>query len=147
MYWKRSPDESEAVGESGNEKHQEQQRHSPEVRLQPEDLSVTTKVKDKIDISVLSPRKTPELKLSVRKLLGCSPSPTPPPPPPNPPAYQNRSPSPDVKSHVVLESKSSNAEAQVSPRLSLKTPQTTVDDSAKGKYSNYIQTRKKNTAS
>ncbi|CAD6232126.1 GSCOCG00001758001-RA-CDS, partial [Cotesia congregata] len=54
---------------------------SPESRLQPEDLSVATKVtkestKQNTEVS-LPPLKTPELKLSVRKLLGCSPSPPP----------------------------------------------------------------------
>ncbi|KAK0182553.1 hypothetical protein PV327_000681 [Microctonus hyperodae] len=50
-------------------------------RLQPEDLSITAKIinKDtKPDDEITStPSKTPELKLSVRKLLGCSPSPPP----------------------------------------------------------------------
>lgn len=54
---------------------------SPEGRLQPEDLSVTTKSKEAKDMvntaDSLPPLKTPELKLSVRKLLGCSPSPPP----------------------------------------------------------------------
>ncbi|XP_043503063.1 paired mesoderm homeobox protein 2-like [Polistes fuscatus] len=66
---------------------------SPEARLQPEDLSVaTTKIKDvvkevKASTENASPLKTPELKLSVRKLLGCSPSP--------PPITRDRSASPE----------------------------------------------------
>ncbi|XP_017890064.1 short stature homeobox protein 2-like [Ceratina calcarata] len=64
---------------------------SPEARLQPEDLSVTTKSKEVKDVANtadgLPPLKTPELKLSVRKLLGCSPSP--------PPISRERSASPD----------------------------------------------------
>lgn len=67
---------------------------SPDVRLQPEDLSVGTKLRDKPESARINgPAKTPapELKLSVRKLLGCSPSP-PPPPRPSP------SPSPSLSS-------------------------------------------------
>ncbi|XP_046823059.1 short stature homeobox protein 2-like [Vespa crabro] len=65
---------------------------SPETRLQPEDLSVATKIKDvvkevKASTDNVSPLKTPELKLSVRKLLGCSPSP--------PPITRDRSASPE----------------------------------------------------
>ena len=64
---------------------------SPEGRLQPEDLSVTTKSKEVKDVvntvDSLPPLKTPELKLSVRKLLGCSPSP--------PPITRDRSVSPE----------------------------------------------------
>ncbi|XP_054011202.1 short stature homeobox protein 2-like [Hylaeus anthracinus] len=64
---------------------------SPEGRLQPEDLSVATKTKEVKDagsnVESLPPFKTPELKLSVRKLLGCSPSP--------PPISRDRSPSPE----------------------------------------------------
>nr|XP_031825315.1 short stature homeobox protein 2-like [Nomia melanderi] len=74
---------------------------SPEARLQPEDLSVTTKTKEIKDVvntsENLPPIKTPELKLSVRKLLGCSPSP--------PPISRDRTPSPEncveVKGQVV----------------------------------------------
>ncbi|XP_076282984.1 uncharacterized protein LOC143210219 isoform X2 [Lasioglossum baleicum] len=79
---------------------------SPEARLQPEDLSVTTKTKEIVkDVSNaaenLAPLKTPELKLSVRKLLGCSPSP--------PPISRDRTPSPEncveLKSQAVRDVK------------------------------------------
>ncbi|XP_076637816.1 short stature homeobox protein 2 [Colletes latitarsis] len=75
---------------------------SPEGRLQPEDLSVATKTKEVKDAAsvaeTLPPLKTPELKLSVRKLLGCSPSP--------PPISRDRSPSPE--SCVELKSQASS---------------------------------------
>ncbi|XP_048510624.1 retinal homeobox protein Rx-B-like [Athalia rosae] len=58
---------------------------SPDGRLQPEDLSVGTKLREKPESARTSgPPKTPELKLSVRKLLGCSPSPPPLRPSPSP---------------------------------------------------------------
>lgn len=49
---------------------------SPETRLQPEDLSLssTQKLKEETEKRLTKP---PELKLSVRKLLGCTPSPPP----------------------------------------------------------------------
>ncbi|XP_020288417.1 short stature homeobox protein 2-like, partial [Pseudomyrmex gracilis] len=72
---------------------------SPEGRLQPEDLSVTAKIKDIRDtVESLPPLKTPELKLSVRKLLGCTPSP--------PPISRDRSISPE--NYVELKSQSSS---------------------------------------
>ncbi|KAL0133434.1 hypothetical protein PUN28_000875 [Cardiocondyla obscurior] len=72
---------------------------SPEGRLQPEDLSVTAKIKDIQDTAdSLPPLKTPELKLSVRKLLGCTPSP--------PPISRDRSPSPE--NCIELKSQSLN---------------------------------------
>ncbi|CAK9808515.1 Short stature homeobox protein [Anthophora plagiata] len=75
---------------------------SPEGRLQPEDLSVTNKSKEVKDVvntvDSLPPLKTPELKLSVRKLLGCSPSP--------PPISRERSPSPE--NCVELKNQGSN---------------------------------------
>ncbi|XP_011647304.1 short stature homeobox protein 2-like, partial [Pogonomyrmex barbatus] len=78
---------------------------SPEGRLQPEDLSVTAKIKDIRDTAEsLPPLKTPELKLSVRKLLGCTPSP--------PPISRDRSSSPE--NCVELKSQSSNDKAIVS---------------------------------
>ncbi|KAK0088458.1 hypothetical protein PV325_011987 [Microctonus aethiopoides] len=59
--------------------HQSSLSSPTDSRLQPEDLSITSKIinKDtKPDDEITStPSKTPELKLSVRKLLGCSPSP------------------------------------------------------------------------
>lgn len=92
---------------------------SPEGRLQPEDLSVTTKSKEAKEATTdaLPPLKTPELKLSVRKLLGCSPSP--------PPISRDRSASPEncveSKSHASInDAKSSDlkiAQAQVSKSL------------------------------
>ncbi|XP_011880583.1 PREDICTED: short stature homeobox protein 2-like [Vollenhovia emeryi] len=79
---------------------------SPEGRLQPEDLSVTAKIKDIRDTAEsLPPLKTPELKLSVRKLLGCTPSP--------PPISRDRSPSPE--NCVELKNQSSNDKTLVSP--------------------------------
>lgn len=60
---------------------------SPESRLQPEDLSISSQrqQKDSEPPEKRSPQPTvtrqPELKLSVRKLLGCT-TPSPPPPPP-----------------------------------------------------------------
>ncbi|XP_050589817.1 short stature homeobox protein 2-like [Bombus affinis] len=85
---------------------------SPEGRLQPEDLSVTTKSKEAKDVvntvDSLPPLKTPELKLSVRKLLGCSPSP--------PPISRDRSASPEncveLKSQASNEAKSSDLKLQ-----------------------------------
>ncbi|XP_011498758.1 PREDICTED: short stature homeobox protein 2-like [Ceratosolen solmsi marchali] len=77
-------------------RHQQHQLHqatikeppSPEVRLQPEDLSVQ---RLKVEAERRTPQPTlpkrPELKLSVRKLLGCTPSP--------PPISRDRSTSPD----------------------------------------------------
>ncbi|XP_044591120.1 paired mesoderm homeobox protein 2-like [Cotesia glomerata] len=72
-----------APDQSSDDSPVEERHHSssPESRLQPEDLSVATKVtkestKQNTEVS-LPPLKTPELKLSVRKLLGCSPSPPP----------------------------------------------------------------------
>ncbi|XP_008214820.1 pituitary homeobox 3 isoform X1 [Nasonia vitripennis] len=49
---------------------------SPETRLQPEDLSLSSsqKLKEETEKRLTKP---PELKLSVRKLLGCTPSPPP----------------------------------------------------------------------
>ncbi|XP_043792263.1 short stature homeobox protein 2-like [Apis laboriosa] len=85
---------------------------SPEGRLQPEDLSVTTKSKEAKDAinttDALPPLKTPELKLSVRKLLGCSPSP--------PPISRDRSASPEtcieLKNHASNDAKSSDLKIQ-----------------------------------
>lgn len=85
---------------------------SPEGRLQPEDLSVTTKSKEAKDAinttDALPPLKTPELKLSVRKLLGCSPSP--------PPISRDRSASPEscieLKNHTSNDAKSSDLKIQ-----------------------------------
>ncbi|XP_029036493.1 short stature homeobox protein 2-like [Osmia bicornis bicornis] len=82
---------------------------SPEARLQPEDLSVATKTKEIKDTTdSLPPLKTPELKLSVRKLLGCSPSP--------PPISRDRSASPENCGE--LKNQSSN-EVKSSPELKL----------------------------
>lgn len=85
---------------------------SPEGRLQPEDLSVTTKSKEAKDAinatDALPPLKTPELKLSVRKLLGCSPSP--------PPISRDRSASPEncieLKNHASSDAKASDLKIQ-----------------------------------
>ncbi|XP_072767697.1 uncharacterized protein [Anoplolepis gracilipes] len=90
---------------------------SPEGRLQPEDLSVAAKIKDIRDTAEsLPPLKTPELKLSVRKLLGCTPSP--------PPISRDRSPSPEncveLKSQSSSDSKTivpSNDQAKVSSQV------------------------------
>ncbi|XP_025262076.1 short stature homeobox protein 2 [Camponotus floridanus] len=90
---------------------------SPEGRLQPEDLSVTAKIKDIRDTAEsLPPLKTPELKLSVRKLLGCTPSP--------PPISRDRSPSPEncveLKSQSSSDGKttaSSNDQAKISSQV------------------------------
>ncbi|XP_067216560.1 short stature homeobox protein 2-like [Linepithema humile] len=91
---------------------------SPEGRLQPEDLSVTAKIKDIRDTAEsLPPLKTPELKLSVRKLLGCTPSP--------PPISRDRSASPEncveLKSQSSSDGKttiSSSDQAKVSSQVS-----------------------------
>lgn len=103
---------------------------SPEGRLQPEDLSVTTKTKETKDVAntseSLSPLKTPELKLSVRKLLGCSPSP--------PPISRDRSPSPDnsveLKNHPSSDVKTTDLKLPSQVSRSLMQGQ---DEGAKGK--------------
>lgn len=103
---------------------------SPEGRLQPEDLSVTAKIKDIRDTSEsLPPLKTPELKLSVRKLLGCTPSP--------PPISRDRSPSPEncveLKSQSSSDGKttvSSNDQAKISSQVTRSSGQ---EDPTKGK--------------
>lgn len=104
---------------------------SPEGRLQPEDLSVTAKIKDIRDTAEsLPPLKTPELKLSVRKLLGCTPSP--------PPISRDQSPSPEncveLKSQSSNDSKtlvSSNDHAKVSSQVTRSSGQS-QEDSVKG---------------
>lgn len=103
---------------------------SPEGRLQPEDLSVTAKIKDIRDTAEsLPPLKTPELKLSVRKLLGCTPSP--------PPISRDRSPSPEncVESKNQSSSDktlvSSNDQAKVSSQVTRSSGQS-QEDSVKG---------------
>ncbi|XP_011306036.1 short stature homeobox protein 2-like [Fopius arisanus] len=89
---------SEGLGEIASVETSEP--NSPESRLQPEDLS--TKIpKDNGELSV--PLKPPELKLSVRKLLGCSPS---------PPAVQDRSPSPVINSEIKTSVNELTAEGQ-----------------------------------
>lgn len=105
---------------------------SPEGRLQPEDLSVTAKIKDIRDTAEsLPPLKTPELKLSVRKLLGCTPSP--------PPISRDRSPSPEncveLKSQSSSDGKtfvSSNDQAKISSQITRSSGQG-QEDSIKGK--------------
>ncbi|XP_017790821.1 PREDICTED: short stature homeobox protein 2-like [Habropoda laboriosa] len=102
---------------------------SPEARLQPEDLSVTTKSKEVKDVAntadSLPPLKTPELKLSVRKLLGCSPSP--------PPISRERSPSPencvDLKNQSLNDGKTSDLKIQAQVSRSLMQAQ---EESTKG---------------
>ncbi|XP_039304131.1 LOW QUALITY PROTEIN: short stature homeobox protein 2 [Solenopsis invicta] len=102
---------------------------SPEGRLQPEDLSVTAKIKDIRDTAEnLPPLKTPELKLSVRKLLGCTPSP--------PPISRDRSLSPEncieLKSQSSSDGKtlvSSNDQAKLSSQITRSSGQ---EDSVKG---------------
>ncbi|XP_032674661.1 short stature homeobox protein-like [Odontomachus brunneus] len=101
---------------------------SPESRLQPEDLSVTAKIKDMRDTAdSLPPLKTPELKLSVRKLLGCTPSP--------PPISRDRSPSPEncveLKSQSSSDGKTASNDAKVSSQVSRSSGQC-QEDSAKG---------------
>ncbi|XP_076392582.1 uncharacterized protein LOC100876814 [Megachile rotundata] len=89
----------ESAQESSVEASSVDEPPSPEGRLQPEDLSVATKTKEVKDTGdSLPPLKTPELKLSVRKLLGCSPSP--------PPISRDRSTSPE--NCVELKSQNSN---------------------------------------
>lgn len=105
---------------------------SPEGRLQPEDLSVTAKIKDIRDTAEsLPPLKTPELKLSVRKLLGCTPSP--------PPISRDQSLSPDncveLKSQSLNDSKilaSSNDQAKVSSQITRSSGGQGQEDSVKG---------------
>ncbi|CAL7949535.1 unnamed protein product [Xylocopa violacea] len=102
---------------------------SPEARLQPEDLSVTTKSKEIKDVvntaDSLQPLKTPELKLSVRKLLGCSPSP--------PPISRDRSASPEncveLKSQASSDAKTSDLKIQSQVSRSLMQGQ---EESSKG---------------
>lgn len=104
---------------------------SPEGRLQPEDLSVTAKIKDIRDTAEnLPPLKTPELKLSVRKLLGCTPSP--------PPISRDRSLSPEncieLKSQSSSDGKtlvSSNDQAKLSSQITRSSGQ---EDSVKGEH-------------
>ncbi|XP_036145993.1 short stature homeobox protein 2 isoform X2 [Monomorium pharaonis] len=103
---------------------------SPEGRLQPEDLSVTAKIKDiRNTAESLPPLKTPELKLSVRKLLGCTPSP--------PPISRDRSLSPEncveLKSQSSNESKAlvSSNEAKVSSQIT-RSSGLNQEDSVKG---------------
>ncbi|XP_057337281.1 pituitary homeobox 1-like isoform X2 [Microplitis mediator] len=112
----QSPDDS-----STEERHH---TASPESRLQPEDLSVATKVtkesvKQNTD-TVLLPLKTPELKLSVRKLLGCSPSP--------PPVSRDLSPSSPVN---VQEAKVSSPQP-LDSRCDKTTRKILVEDNSKG---------------
>ncbi|EZA60676.1 Short stature homeobox protein [Ooceraea biroi] len=100
---------------------------SPEGRLQPEDLSITAKIKDIRDTAdSLPPLKTPELKLSVRKLLGCTPSP--------PPISRDRSPSPEncieLKCQNVSDGKtitSSNDQVKASSQVSRSSGQSQED--------------------
>lgn len=105
---------------------------SPEGRLQPEDLSVTAKIKDIRDTAEsLPPLKTPELKLSVRKLLGCTPSP--------PPISRDRSPSPENCVELKNQSSndkilvSSNDQTKVSSQITRSSGQS-QEDSVKGEY-------------
>ncbi|XP_063994040.1 homeobox protein Hox-B2a-like [Diachasmimorpha longicaudata] len=83
---------------------------SPESRLQPEDLSTKMPKDSKENMEVIIPLK-PELKLSVRKLLGCSPSP----PPviddhsPSPAANKDVKPSPQVHPEAIVDGTCSNA--------------------------------------
>lgn len=84
---------------------------SPEVRLLPEDLSLNT-AKSKESSLELLPLKVPELKLSVRKLLGCSPSP--------PPITSDLSPKREneVKSRLPSDAKISNLDSKIPPQFS-----------------------------
>lgn len=103
---------------------------SPEGRLQPEDLSVTAKIKDMRDTAEsLTPLKTPELKLSVRKLLGCTPSP--------PPISRDRSPSPEncgieLKSQSSGDSKIAASDASKVSQVSRSSGSQGQEDSVKG---------------
>lgn len=99
---------------------------SPETRLIPEDLSVnTTKIKETTEIVL--PLKTPELKLSVRKLLGCSPSPPPPIISEHSPKLEN-----DFKTtHHSTDVKIPNNDAKVSSQFSR--PLGVHDETSKGK--------------
>lgn len=76
-------------------------------------------------VDSLPPLKTPELKLSVRKLLGCSPSP--------PPISRDRSASPEncveLKSQASNEAKSSDLKLQSQVSRSLMQGQ---EESTKG---------------
>lgn len=105
---------------------------SPETRLIPEDLSVnTTKTKENNSTEIL-PLKTPELKLSVRKLLGCSPSP--------PPPITSRELSPksenDFKTnHLPTDGKNTSVEAKVSSQFTR--PFGVHDDTTKGEHFYY----------
>lgn len=115
---------------AGIETSVEESPPSPEGRLQPEDLSVTAKIKDMRDTAEnLPPLKTPELKLSVRKLLGCTPSP--------PPISRDRSPSPEncveLKSQSSSDGKTASNDAKVSSQVSRSSGQC-QEDSAKGEY-------------
>ena len=88
------------MGESEPQEHplpaqsqpQVKEPSSPEARLQPEDLSLAAsqqRLKEESGSSQAQPSKPPELKLSVRKLLGCTPSP--------PPVGSERSSSPEER--------------------------------------------------
>ncbi|KAG7203214.1 hypothetical protein KM043_010319 [Ampulex compressa] len=141
---KRSPDGGTTIREStqelvGVEAAIVEEPPSPEGRLQPEDLSVTTKIKEAKEIrdtsESLPPLKTPELKLSVRKLLGCSPSP--------PPISRDRTPSPDncieVKSRTQndLKSTSNDVKLAQAPRTLMQNP----EEAGKGKKCLYKSAR------
>ncbi|KZC06277.1 Short stature homeobox protein [Dufourea novaeangliae] len=102
---------------------------SPEARLQPEDLSVTTKTKEIKDtpntVESLPPLKTPELKLSVRKLLGCSPSP--------PPISRDRTPSPE--NCVEVKGQAVHGDAKTDLKLPLQVSRSLIqgqEEAAKG---------------
>lgn len=73
--------------EMGEPEKDQRKPSSPESRLQPEDLSVSSATRPKNSPPPTVQQKPPELKLSVRKLLGCTPSP--------PPVRPSRSPSPE----------------------------------------------------
>ncbi|XP_033217549.1 short stature homeobox protein 2-like [Belonocnema kinseyi] len=84
---------------------------SLEQRLLPEDLSLNT-AKSKESSVELLPLKAPELKLSVRKLLGCSPSP--------PPIKSDLSPKREneVKTRLSSDAKISNLDSKIPPQFS-----------------------------
>ncbi|XP_015520538.2 retinal homeobox protein Rx [Neodiprion pinetum] len=136
----RSRESSEEV--CHGEAAPEDEPPSPDGRLQPEDLSVGTKLREKPESARSGPPKTPELKLSVRKLLGCSPSPPPPPqtsPLPSPSSVtctSDRCQSPDVTSGLEAP-----RTEQGPPPLRQHHARSGQDESAKGAVSSLVQSR------
>ena len=117
-------DSKEEVTKVTNETNEGMESSSPETRLIPEDLSVNTTKSKENNVGIL-PLKTPELKLSVRKLLGCSPSP--------PPVTSDLSPKAENETinRLASDSKISNLDSKIPSQFSRSFR--VHDESTKGK--------------